>query len=98
LLASRRNYDVVHGLDSRGRRQSGVLEQSWRLGGASGAEIAALEAFGANPGLQVVRAYCVEMYGEDAAPPADAFTLFQGIDEAAGAVLKYAKAEPYESR
>jgi hypothetical protein len=36
--------------------------------------------------------------GEDAAPPADAFTLFQGIDEAAGAVLKYAKAEPYESR
>lgn len=98
LLASRRNYDVVHGLDSRGRRQSGVLEQSWRLGGASGAEIAALEAFDADPGLEVVRAYCVEMYGEDAAPPADAFTLFHGIDEAAGAVLKYAKAEPYESR
>ena len=27
----------------RGERRSGVLEQSWRLGGATGAEIAALE-------------------------------------------------------
>lgn len=98
LLASRRNYDVVHGLDSRGGRQSGVLEQSWRLGGASGAEIAALEAFHADPDLKIVRASCVERYGDDAAPPAGATTLFHGIDEAVGPVLKYAKAEPYEPR
>jgi hypothetical protein len=98
LLASRRNYDVVHGLDPRGRRRSGVLEQSWRLGGASGAEIAALEVFHADPGLQVVRAYCVERYGDAAAPPADAITLFHGVDEAVGALSKNAKAEPYDSR
>ena len=44
-------------------RCSGVLEQSWRVGGASGAEIAALEAFRAEPALQVVRASTVEVYG-----------------------------------
>ena len=33
------------GPDAAGRWRSGVLEQSWRIGGASGAEIAALEAF-----------------------------------------------------
>lgn len=45
LFASRRNYDVIVGTDARGHRRAGVLEQSWRVGGASGAEIAALEAF-----------------------------------------------------
>ena len=43
LFASRRNYDVVRGLDAAGRPRCGVLEQSWRIGGASGAEVAALE-------------------------------------------------------
>ena len=56
LFASRRNYDVVQGTDAAGRRRSGVLEQSWRIGGASGAEIAALEAFRAEPALRAVRA------------------------------------------
>ena len=45
LLASRRNYDVARGLDAEGRWRCGILEQSWRIGGASGAEIAALERF-----------------------------------------------------
>ncbi len=36
MFASRRNYDVIQGLDAAGRRRSGVLEQSWRVGGASG--------------------------------------------------------------
>src|SRR5262245_17695269 len=40
LLASRRNYDVAQGTDAEGRRCSGVLEQSWRIGGASGPEVA----------------------------------------------------------
>lgn len=35
VIASRRNYDVVHGLDAHGRPRTGVLEQSWRVGGAS---------------------------------------------------------------
>ena len=45
LFASRRNYDVLHGRDAPGRWHCGVLEQSWRIGGASGPEVAALEAF-----------------------------------------------------
>src|SRR6185503_6987315 len=54
VFASRRNYDVAQGLDAAGHRRSGVLEQSWRLGGASGAEIGALEAFRADPSLRRV--------------------------------------------
>ena len=34
FLASRRNYDVLQGTDASGRWRSGVLEQSWRVGGA----------------------------------------------------------------
>lgn len=45
FFASRINYDVAQGVDAAGRWCSGVLEQSWRAGGATGAEIAALEAF-----------------------------------------------------
>ncbi len=43
------HYDVAAGKDGRGMLRVGVLEQSWRLGGASGAEIAAFEAFKAAP-------------------------------------------------
>jgi hypothetical protein len=46
--ASRRNYDVIVGLDARGVRRCGVLEQSWRAGGASPAEAAALVALHAD--------------------------------------------------
>lgn len=47
-FASRRNYDIAQGRDGNGRERFGVLEQSWRVGGASSAEIAALEAFRAD--------------------------------------------------
>ena len=49
LFASRRNYDIARGRNARGEWRCGVLEQSWRIGGASGAEIGALEAFRAAP-------------------------------------------------
>src|SRR5690606_25164299 len=39
LLLSRRNYDIAQGINASGDFCSGVLEQSWRIGGASGAEI-----------------------------------------------------------
>src|SRR5690606_12030147 len=45
LLASRRNYDVITGHDGSGNALTAVLEQSWRVGGASPAEISALEVF-----------------------------------------------------
>jgi hypothetical protein len=44
LFASRRNYDVAEGVDAAGEHRSGVLEQSWRIGGARGGEVAALSA------------------------------------------------------
>jgi hypothetical protein len=95
FFASRRNYDTVRGLDIEGRWRSGVLEQSWRLGGASGPEIAALAAFQADPELHAVRARSVERYGSTTPPPR-AIVHFSGIDRRLGALTKYTTIEPYE--
>ena len=95
FFASRRNYDVAQGVDAAGRRRSGVLEQSWRVGGATGAEIGALEAFQADASLQTVRAVTREIYGEAAAPPAEAIVYFRGADPRVGALTKFTVVEPY---
>ncbi len=95
MFASRRNYDVAQGVDAHGERRSGVLEQSWRIGGASGAEVAALEAFAADPRVSSVRASTVEVYGASDAPPADAVVYFRDIDDHAGPLTKYAKVDAY---
>lgn len=94
FFASRRNYDVMQGVDARGRQRSGVLEQSWRIGGASGAEVGALQAFRADPGLESVRAVSVEIYGESPPPPADAVVYFRGVDARVGPLTKYSRVEP----
>jgi len=96
LFASRRNYDVLRGRDARGRWHVGVLEQSWRIGGASGPEVAALEAFRADPRLRAVRAQSTELYGAHARPPRGAIVHFQGVDPAAGPLVKYTMVEPKE--
>jgi hypothetical protein len=90
LIASRRNYDVAQGLDHRGTWRSGVLEQSWRVGGASPAEIAALEAFRSEPALTRVRASSIEAYGEPCEPPPHATIYFRGHDGRVGPITKYA--------
>jgi hypothetical protein len=95
LFASRRSYDIIRGLDSHGQWRCGVLEQSWRIGGASGAEIAALRAFRNEPALHAVRASCVELHGESDAPPAHAAMHFCGIDEEVGLITKYSLVEPH---
>lgn len=95
LFMSRCNYDIAQGLDSRGRKRSGVLEQSWRVGGASSAEIAALEAFKADPALRAVRASTVEIYGESDMPPPHATVYFRGEDEKVGFITKYTTVESY---
>ena len=95
LFASRRNYDVAEGRDGDGRTCSGVLEQSWRVGGASGAEVGALAAFRANPALEAVHASTVEIYGPDAVPPADATVYFHGIDQRVGPITKYSVVKPH---
>src|SRR5439155_25281495 len=56
FMASRRNYDVGQGLDAQGMHRSGVFEASWRSGGASTAELAALAAFAEDPTLRIVEA------------------------------------------
>jgi Protein of unknown function (DUF3182) len=95
LFASRRNYDVAYGLDSAGQPCCSVLEQSWRIGGASGAEVAALEAFRAEPALQTVRASCFEIYGESEPPPAHATVYFRGVDPRVGPLTKYTVVEDH---
>lgn len=93
LIASRRNYDVAVGVGHDGRRRSGVLEQSWRIGGATPAEILALEAFRGDPRLEVTRACAVERYGKVAVPD-NAAVFFSGDDPDAGPLTKYARMLP----
>jgi hypothetical protein len=93
MFASRRNYDVARGMDAEGRWRSGVLEQSWRIGGASGAEVAALEAFRADPLLRSFRASTVEIYGETEPPPSHAIVHFRGADEEVGFMTEYVLVE-----
>ena len=91
MFASRCNYDVAQGLDGTGNWHSGVLEQSWRVGGASAAEVAALHAFRSDCELQVVRASTTEVYGTTPDVPADATVYFQGDDKHAGPITKFAR-------
>lgn len=93
LVASRRNYDVARGIAADGSVRVGVLEQSWRIGGASGAEILALEAFTDDPSLAAVRAATTEIYGSGACAPADAMVIYRGEDAVVGPLLKFAQVE-----
>jgi hypothetical protein len=89
MFASRRNYDSVRGRDAAGRWRCGVLEQSWRIGGASGPEVAALAAFRADPALAAVRARSSELYGSGVRIPDGAIVHFSGIDPKLGPLTKY---------
>lgn len=93
FFASRSNYDVASGRDAAGRSRSGVLEQSWRLGGATGAELAALEVFRSHPGRDRVRASAVEIFGESPPPPPHATVYYRGTDPRAGRLTKYTLVE-----
>lgn len=93
FFASRRNYDVIRGFDSQGRLISGVLEQSWRVGGASAAELMALRAFRDRPDLRQLKSRTVEVFGELADVPDGAFLLYRGVDPKAGALTRYAVSE-----
>jgi hypothetical protein len=95
FLASRRNYDIAHGTNSRGQVCSGVLEQSWRIGGASPAEVEALVAFAADPGLNRICVSTHEIYGETTLPP-DAEVLYEGDDPDVGFITKFIQVQPYD--
>jgi hypothetical protein len=96
FTASRRNYDVAHGIGADGRPRSGVLEPSWRIGGASSAELIALAAFARDPSLEIVGASHVEEYGKGRQAPADAIVDFQGDDAEAGPLLRYTVVKPHD--
>lgn len=93
FFASRRNYDVIAGRDAASRQHVGVLEQSWRVGGASAAELLALEAFVADPALERVRASTVETYDRHATVPGGAFVYFRGDGSDGAPLAKYATLE-----
>jgi hypothetical protein len=95
LVASRRNYDVAQGIDALGKKRSGVLEQSWRIGGASAAEIFALEAFHLDPALKQLHASTYETYGKDRPPGAQ--QLYHGAVPPHGTLSKFVKVETYAS-
>jgi hypothetical protein len=90
FFASRRNYDVALGTDPAGRRICGVLEQSWRLGGATPAELLAIEALKVDPGLARVRASTAEIYGAAGDIPPGAAIFFSGEDAEVGPITKLA--------
>lgn len=94
FFASRINYDVAQGRDDAGLWCSGVLEQSWRVGGASGAEIAAMEVFRDQPACRLVRASCVEVYGEAELPPG-AHVYYSDTDPVVGRLTKYSLVEAH---
>lgn len=93
IILSRANYDVAQGQNAQGHWRSGVLEQSWRAGGASAAEIEAVSLFLQQPQRQFAHVRTVERYGEAVAPPG-AIVLFHGNDSRNGPLLKYAEVIP----
>lgn len=101
MFLSRCNYDVAAGRAAQGngakasdQQLLGVLEQSWRVGGATGAELAALAALQAEPERRRVVASTREIYGAGAEVPPGAEIYFQGEDRNVGALTKYALLEP----
>lgn len=94
LLASRRNYDIASGANPQGEIRCGVLEQSWRIGGASAAEIAALQRFAADKRCKALRAQTIERFGAHEEPKG-AERLFQGVDPDIGLISKYVQVEAY---
>jgi hypothetical protein len=98
FTASRRNYDVARGIGADGRPQSGVLEPSWRVGGASSAELAAFAAFARDPSLEIVGASHVEEFGTGRRAPADAIVEFQGDDPEWGPLLRYTIVKPQDQQ
>lgn len=90
VVATRCNYDVLAGVDSEGRPHLGVLEQSWRFGGASMAELLAIECFAEQPELRELVAETVESYVDEPIS-ADAVVYWPGD---AGSPRKYARIVP----
>ena len=71
---------------------------SWRVGGASSAELAAMAAFARDPSLEIIRTSHVEEYGKGRRAPADAIIDFHGDDPQAGPLLRYTVVKPQDPK
>jgi len=93
LVCVRGGWEALEALaltpESRAAVAQAKLYASWRAGGASSAELAALAAFAQNPALQIVEASAVEEFGRDHEAPADAIIHFAGEDPQLGPLLRY---------
>jgi hypothetical protein len=89
ILLSRRNYDVGVGFDESGHRRSGVFEQSWRFGGASTAELAAMAAFNEEADVQIVHVSTVKRFGKECKCPRGAIIHYRGDDPIVGPMIRY---------
>ena len=89
FMASRRNYDVGQGNDEKGQLRSGVLESSWRVGGATAAEVVAMTKFAEDPSIQVVEVSHLEKFGSNVQAPHGAVIHFQGNDSEIGPMSRY---------
>jgi|SRR5690606_13468079 len=96
FMASRRNCDVAVGIVDTDQTCMGVLEQSWRIGGASSAEIHALQAFADDPYLEHIRASSWELYGASAPIPQHGRVLYQGDDPQVGPITKGVTLQPWQ--
>lgn len=94
LIASRSAYTVLSGTAHNDKNYSGVLEQSWRIGGSSGPEILAIQAFQDDPSLQAVNGVSRNLLGADATAPPNARVHYRGDDSFYGPVTVYSCIRP----
>lgn len=93
LVASRRNYDVLVGPSTGSGIRCGVLEQSWRTGGASPAEILAMEKIAQDETVTAVQAVLHETYDPTPSLKKDDFIVYSGDDDSGRPLHKYARIE-----
>ncbi|WP_435656570.1 DUF3182 family protein [Brucella pituitosa] len=93
LVASRRNYDVLVGPITENGVRCGVLEQSWRVGGASPAEILAMEKLMQDESITAVQAFLRESREQAPTFRDDDFIVYSGEDDFGQPLHKYARIE-----
>jgi hypothetical protein len=89
FVASRRNYDIGQGFDAEGVWRSGVFESSWRVGGASPAELLAITTFIEDSDLSILEACHYERFGELDEVPDHSIVHFRGEDPEVGPLIRY---------
>lgn len=68
-ILSRANFDVVQGFNNKGEFLSGVTDQSFRLGGASPAEVLAISKLNSDKNIECVNAEVDLIYDPTSKPP-----------------------------